>query len=103
MTAHTDVGAYSMGLLEERDRRAFERHLAGCASCAAELTEFSSMAALLRGAEFGNTGLRSTGRPTPRATRRAGRTSPSSCTAAPRSSGTVAAGRLRWRRQPASC
>jgi anti-sigma factor RsiW len=62
MTVHTDVGAYSMGLLEERDRRAFERHLAGCASCAAELTEFSSMAALLRGAELGNTGLRSTGR-----------------------------------------
>jgi anti-sigma factor RsiW len=62
MTVHTDIGAYSMGLLEERDRRAFERHLAGCASCAAELTEFSSMAALLRGAELGNTGLKSTGR-----------------------------------------
>ena len=25
---HTDVGAYSMGLLEERDRQAFEDHLA---------------------------------------------------------------------------
>lgn len=27
---HTDVGAYSLGLLQERDRQAFEDHLAGC-------------------------------------------------------------------------
>jgi len=47
---HTDVGAYSMGLLEERDRQAFEDHLAGCPSCAAELAELSPMAALLRAA-----------------------------------------------------
>jgi hypothetical protein len=52
MTAHTDVGAYSMGLLEEQDKRAFEEHLAGCPVCAAELAEFSPMAALLRGAEL---------------------------------------------------
>jgi predicted anti-sigma-YlaC factor YlaD len=51
MTAHTDVGAYSMGLLEERDRREFEDHLAGCPACAAELAELSPMAALLRGVE----------------------------------------------------
>ena len=51
MTAHTDVGAYSMGLLEEQDRRAFEDHLAGCPACAAELAELSPMAALLRGVE----------------------------------------------------
>ena len=51
MTAHTDVGAYSMGLLEERDRREFEDHLAGCAACAAEVAELSPMAALLRGVE----------------------------------------------------
>jgi anti-sigma factor RsiW len=51
MTAHTDVGAYSMGLLEEQDKRAFEEHLAGCPACAAELAELSPMAALLRGAE----------------------------------------------------
>jgi Putative zinc-finger len=50
-TGHTDVGAYSLGLLEERDRRAFEDHLAGCASCAAELAELSPMKALLRGVE----------------------------------------------------
>jgi Putative zinc-finger len=50
-TGHTDVGAYSMGLLEEQDRQAFEDHLAGCPSCAAELAELSPMAALLRGVE----------------------------------------------------
>ena len=62
MTAHTDVGAYSMGLLEERDRREFEDHLAGCAACAAEVAELSPMAALLRGVE-----------PAPRAAPAAGR------------------------------
>ena len=51
MTAHTDVGAYSMGLLEEQDQRAFEEHLAGCPACAAELAELSPMAALLKGVE----------------------------------------------------
>jgi anti-sigma factor RsiW len=58
MTVHTDVGAYSMGLLEEPDRRAFEDHLAGCASCAAELTEFSPMAALLRDVEPARSAVR---------------------------------------------
>jgi hypothetical protein len=51
MTAHTDIGAYSMGLLEEQDKRAFEDHLAGCPACAAELAELSPMAALLQGVE----------------------------------------------------
>ncbi len=51
MSEHTDVGAYSMGLLEEQDRLAFEDHLAGCPSCAAELAELSPMASLLRGVE----------------------------------------------------
>jgi hypothetical protein len=53
VTAHTDVGAYSMGLLEERDRRAFEDHLSGCPACAAEVAELSPIAALLRGMEPG--------------------------------------------------
>ena len=52
MTVHTDVGAYSMGLLEERDRREFEDHLAGCPACAAELAELSPMAALFQGVEL---------------------------------------------------
>jgi Putative zinc-finger len=51
MSEHTDVGAYSMGLLEERDRQAFEDHLAECPACAAELAELSPMAALFRGVE----------------------------------------------------
>ena len=52
MTVHTDVGAYSMGLLEEQDKRAFEEHLAGCPACAAELAELSPMAALFKGIEL---------------------------------------------------
>ncbi|HXP18496.1 MAG TPA: zf-HC2 domain-containing protein [Streptosporangiaceae bacterium] len=48
---HTDVAAYSLGLLEQQDRQEFEAHLAECASCAAELAEFSSMADLLTGIE----------------------------------------------------
>ena len=52
MTAHTDVGAYAMGLLEERDRREFEDHLAGCPACVAEVAELSPMAALLKGVEL---------------------------------------------------
>lgn len=44
---HTDVGAYALGLLEDADRRGFEAHLATCASCQAELNEFSGMAQLL--------------------------------------------------------
>jgi predicted anti-sigma-YlaC factor YlaD len=49
--AHTDVGAYSLGLLEQQDREAFEEHLAGCPACAAELAELAPMADLLRGIE----------------------------------------------------
>jgi len=46
---HTDVGAYALGLLEPRDRRAFEDHLAGCQSCTAEVAQLAPMAGLLRG------------------------------------------------------
>ena len=49
MSEHTDVGAYSMGLLEPADRQAFEIHLAGCAICAAEMAQLSPLAGLLRG------------------------------------------------------
>jgi putative zinc finger protein len=47
MSEHTDVGAYALGLLELRDRQAFEEHLAGCPACAAELAELSGMKSLL--------------------------------------------------------
>jgi hypothetical protein len=47
MSEHTDVGAYALGLLEPRDRQAFEAHLAGCPACAAELAELSGMKGLL--------------------------------------------------------
>ncbi|SEK97701.1 anti-sigma factor family protein [Nonomuraea pusilla] len=46
---HTDVGAYALGLLEDDDRRAFESHLLGCASCRAELDELSGVASALTG------------------------------------------------------
>jgi hypothetical protein len=49
MSEHTDVGAYSMGLLEPADRQAFEDHMAGCAFCAAEIAQLSPLAGLLRG------------------------------------------------------
>lgn len=46
---HTDVAAYSLGLLEPSDKLDFEAHLASCESCAAELAEFSAMAELFEG------------------------------------------------------
>ena len=47
--AHTDVGAYALGLLEEDDRQAFEEHLGHCASCTAELGGLGGMRRLLAG------------------------------------------------------
>jgi hypothetical protein len=49
--AHTDVGAYALGLLEDDDKRAFEEHLSDCGSCTAELESFAGMKALLEGVE----------------------------------------------------
>jgi hypothetical protein len=49
VSEHTDVGAYALGLLERDDRQAFETHLAGCAQCARELTDFSGLRDLLTG------------------------------------------------------
>lgn len=43
---HTDVAAYSLGLLDQRDREEFEAHLAQCEECLTELGEFSAMADL---------------------------------------------------------
>jgi hypothetical protein len=46
---HTDVAAYSLGLLEQQDRQAFEAHLTECPACKAELAELSGMSELLSG------------------------------------------------------
>jgi hypothetical protein len=46
---HTDVAAYSLGLLDQKDRQNFESHLAQCEECLAELGEFSAMADLFAG------------------------------------------------------
>ena len=48
---HTDVAAYSLGLLEPGDQQDFEAHLAGCQSCTAELAEFATMADLFAGVQ----------------------------------------------------
>jgi predicted anti-sigma-YlaC factor YlaD len=48
---HTDVAAYSFGLLEQHDKLEFEAHLAECPSCAAELAELSAMAGLFADVE----------------------------------------------------
>ena len=47
--AHTDVAAYSLGLLDPTDKLDFEAHLGQCDSCTAELAEFSAMAELFAG------------------------------------------------------
>jgi Putative zinc-finger len=46
---HTDVAAYSLGLLEASDRQDFEAHLAQCSSCPDELADFAAMADLFAG------------------------------------------------------
>jgi len=48
---HTDIAAYSFGLLEQQDRLEFEAHLAECESCNAELAELSAMAGLFAGVD----------------------------------------------------
>ena len=40
-------GAYGLGSLSEKERREFEAHLGGCASCREAVAELSGMPALL--------------------------------------------------------
>ncbi|MGW2156840.1 anti-sigma factor [Nonomuraea sp. NPDC001699] len=44
---HTLAGAYALDAIDEGERRRFERHLAGCAECAQEITGFAETAARL--------------------------------------------------------
>ncbi|GAA3437288.1 anti-sigma factor family protein [Kutzneria kofuensis] len=44
---HVDVAAYVLGALDESDNAAFERHLATCPRCQAELDELSGLPSLL--------------------------------------------------------
>jgi hypothetical protein len=48
---HISLGAYALGLLEDRDKAAFEAHLATCDTCAEELGMMSPVASLLKGLE----------------------------------------------------
>jgi hypothetical protein len=48
---HTDVAAYALGVLGERDRRAFEAHLSNCRFCMSELADLRGMRALLTSVE----------------------------------------------------
>ncbi|GII05984.1 zf-HC2 domain-containing protein [Planobispora takensis] len=44
---HEDVAAYALGVLDEADHQAFERHLMSCEECQAELREMSEVPGLL--------------------------------------------------------
>jgi Putative zinc-finger len=48
---HIDLGAYALGLLEDRDKAEFEAHLATCDACSAELSTLAPVATLLQGME----------------------------------------------------
>ncbi|WP_018657823.1 anti-sigma factor family protein [Actinomadura flavalba] len=47
--AHTDVGAYALGLLDGPQRRAFDAHLTACPPCREELAALRGIAAALQG------------------------------------------------------
>jgi len=40
-------GGYALGILDEQDRRAFEAHVSTCASCAAEIRDFTAVGSAL--------------------------------------------------------
>lgn len=46
-SSHFDVAAYALGVLDDDDAEAFERHLDDCAQCRAELLENQELPGLL--------------------------------------------------------
>ncbi|MEU7691388.1 zf-HC2 domain-containing protein [Microbispora hainanensis] len=44
---HFDVAAYALGVLDDDDAEAFERHLDECAPCRAELLEAQELPGML--------------------------------------------------------
>ena len=46
------LGAYLLGALDPEERRALERHIAGCAHCRAELVELAPLPGLMRHTAF---------------------------------------------------
>lgn len=44
---HHDVAAYALGVLDEEDHEAFQRHLMTCEECQVELRELSEVPGLL--------------------------------------------------------
>jgi anti-sigma factor RsiW len=53
MEIHDQAAAYALDALDDTEREAFEAHLAGCETCAAEVEEFRETAYLLASAEEG--------------------------------------------------
>jgi len=43
----TDLGAYSLGLLEDTEAAEVERHLAACSDCRQEVREFKAVREML--------------------------------------------------------
>ncbi|GAA0850097.1 zf-HC2 domain-containing protein [Streptosporangium amethystogenes subsp. fukuiense] len=46
---HHDVAAYALGVLDEEDHEAFQRHLMTCEECQIELRELSEVPGFLDG------------------------------------------------------
>lgn len=49
---HTDVAAYVLGVLDQAEADAFERHLRGCVRCGRQVAEFTSVKGALAKADL---------------------------------------------------
>ncbi|MFI9455945.1 zf-HC2 domain-containing protein [Amycolatopsis sp. NPDC052450] len=48
---HTDVAAYVLGVLDQAEAYAFEKHVKGCGRCGRQVAEFTSVEAALARAD----------------------------------------------------